>query len=206
MAIGHDPTVLKNVIVHKQVPLSNHEDAGLQDARSEARNFRRKLRRSYASLVGGARPKSAEGLQDLLAGDCGILVPDDLADELSSMVLQHHRPAENAAEQVLFGQAYGRLQLALEQKEKLLLKSLRQQVYDAEEGRDLEAGQQLLPIEDICSAMSEFGIAEDTMLRAVEHAFHRNCGGHGKMTFGELRSAIASLKDPSSPCSKASWR
>ena len=208
VAIGHDPTMRKSIL-HKGEQAAPAKDGGraaLPDVKAEARALRRRLRDSYAKLVGGDRPHSAGAVQDQLASDCGIVVPDEVAHELASLMQPYHRPADKPVELVLFQQVYGQLQLALEQKEKIMMKSLRQRVYDAEEAMDLEGGQQQLPLSDIRSAMAEFGIAEDTMLDAVMQAFDREGGSSGHMTFGQLRSAIAGIKDPSSPFSKAGWR
>jgi len=87
-----------------------------------------------------------------------------------------------------------------------MMKNLRQRVYDEETVHDLEAGQQHLRMNDIRSALVEFGVAEATMLDAVCLAFEREGSGSGHMTFGELRAAVAGIKDPSSPFSKAGWR
>jgi hypothetical protein len=201
-AIGHDPTMRKDILHKRELAAP----AKVPDVKAEARALRRRLRESYIKLVGGDRPQSAGAVQGQLESDCGIFVADDVAHELASLMKPYHRPADKPVELVLFQQVYGQLQLALEQKEKTMMNSLRQRVYDAEKAMDLEGGQQQLSLSEIRSAMAEFGIAEDTMLDAVSRAFDREGGSTGYMTFGQLRSAIAGIKDPSSPFSKAGWR
>ena len=96
------------------------------------------------------------------------------------------------------------------------MKALRQQVHDAEKGdcnvphispsRSLEGGQQLLSLPEIRRVMSEFGVGNENMLDALVLAFGRHGGSDGKMTLGELRSAINQIKDPTSPLSKNGWK
>jgi len=204
--IGHDATVLQRTDVKRPSTVARQKHDGEQDAqRAQARHLRRCLRKTYAKLVGGCRPQSAGEVQEQLAGDCGVLVREDMAQDLASLVSAYHRPAEKPVEQALFAQVYGQLQLALEQKERHMMKALRQRVDDAE-ALDLEGGQQRLSLSEIHNAMSEFGIAEDTMLTAVVQALANEGSADGHLTYAELRSAIAEIKDPTSPTSKAGWR
>jgi hypothetical protein len=207
VSIGHDPSLPKSVVAKNQPPSVSAKQSGdpAIPYKGEVRALRRRLREVYAKIVGGPRPQSAADVQDQLANELGILVPDEVASDLASMARSYHRPANKPAEDNQFQQVYGNLQLALEQKEKLLMKALRQRVYEAEEGQELNSGQQKLPLLQIRSAMVEFGIAEDTMLDAVLQAF-RNDKGDDSITLAELRSAIAGIKDPSSPFSKHGWR
>jgi len=103
IAIGHDPSLHKNVVHRRHV---GREDSHVRevDSQVQARQLRRGLRESYAKLVGGRRPQSAGEVQDQLANDCGILVPDELAHELALLVGTYHKPAEKAVEMILFGQ------------------------------------------------------------------------------------------------------
>ena len=205
VSIGHDPSLPKSVAKNQPPSVSAKQSGSPAPAipyKGEVRALRRGLREVYAKIVGGPRPQSAGDVQDQFANELGILVPDEVASDLASIARSYHRPANKPAEDNQFQQVYGNLQLALEQKEKLLMKALRQRVY---EGQELNSGQQKLPLLQIRSAMVEFGIAEDTMLDAVLQAF-RNDKGDDSITLGELRSAIAGIKDPSSPFSKHGWR
>lgn len=203
--IGHDPTVLKLREDGQRPSTVLKQDGDKESQRVHARHLRRQMRHAYANLVGGRRPQSAGQVQEQLASDCGIFVPEEMAQDLASMVSAYHRPAEKPAEQALFAQVYGQLQLALEQKEKHMMKALRQRVDDAE-AHDLEGGQQRLSLTEIRNTMSEFGIAEETMLNAVMQALAQEGNADGNLTFAELRSAVAGIKDPTSPTSKAGWR
>ena len=84
--IGHHPTLHQQMRAHNAAPSPATESSGgHRDERASARVLRRGLRKAYANLVGGSRPQSSGAVQAMLEDRCGVFVPDDVAQVLSSL-------------------------------------------------------------------------------------------------------------------------